>query len=135
MKWLNETKSEIYESKLGVIISTSADLWNYKVHFTSDLPILFHSLWFSVTCKLPFVYSLASIRKRSGLKLILKWHNVHSKDNVPIGPSFASRGGWSMMCLNIGNTNAKVLPLPVLAMPIRSRPTKYFTEHLLTRLK
>jgi len=32
-----------------------------------------------------------------------------------------------MMCRNIGKTKAKVFPLPVLAIPIKSRPEKYKT--------
>jgi len=40
----------------------------------------------------------------------------------PIGPSSSSSAGWSMMCLNIGSRNASVFPLPVLAMPMTSRP-------------
>ena len=39
-----------------------------------------------------------------------------------IGPSFISSGSWSMMCLNMGSKKAIVLPLPVLAIPIKSRP-------------
>lgn len=39
-----------------------------------------------------------------------------------MGPSLGSSSGWSMMCTSIGHTNAAVFPLPVFAMPIRSRP-------------
>lgn len=39
-----------------------------------------------------------------------------------MGPSPSSNALWSMMCLNMGNRNAIVFPLPVLAMPIKSRP-------------
>ena len=41
---------------------------------------------------------------------------------LPMGPSLSSRGLWSMMCRNMGSRKAMVLPLPVLAMPMRSRP-------------
>lgn len=42
--------------------------------------------------------------------------------SLQIGPSASSRGLWSMMCRNMGNRKAMVFPLPVFAMPIRSRP-------------
>ena len=41
---------------------------------------------------------------------------------LPMGPSSSSSSGWSAMCLNIGKRKAMVLPLPVLAIPIKSRP-------------
>ena len=41
---------------------------------------------------------------------------------LPIGPSSSSSSGWSWMCLNIGSRKASVFPLPVLAIPIMSRP-------------
>ena len=40
----------------------------------------------------------------------------------PIGPSSSSSSGWSRIWRNIGNRNPSVLPLPVLAIPMRSRP-------------
>ena len=42
--------------------------------------------------------------------------------DLPIGPSSSSSSGWSSICLNIGNRKARVLPLPVLAIPMRSLP-------------
>ena len=42
--------------------------------------------------------------------------------NLPMGPSVSSRGGWSKMWRNMGSRKAKVLPLPVLAMPMMSLP-------------
>mmetsp|Transcript_3839 Transcript_3839/g.9611 ORF Transcript_3839/g.9611 Transcript_3839/m.9611 type:complete len:289 (-) Transcript_3839:400-1266(-) len=39
-----------------------------------------------------------------------------------MGPSPWARGGWSLTCRSMGSTNASVLPLPVLAMPMQSRP-------------
>jgi hypothetical protein len=47
--------------------------------------------------------------------------------NSQIGPSVSSNGGWSKICRNIGSKNANVLPLPVLAIPIMSRP-KYLNN-------
>ena len=44
------------------------------------------------------------------------------KTNLPIGPSSSSSSGWSSICRNIGNKKASVFPLPVLAIPIKSRP-------------
>lgn len=41
---------------------------------------------------------------------------------MAMGPSVSSRGGWSRMWRNIGRRKASVLPLPVFAIPIRSRP-------------
>lgn len=41
---------------------------------------------------------------------------------IEMGPSVSSNGGWSSICLNIGNKNANVLPLPVFAIPIKSLP-------------
>ena len=52
-------------------------------------------------------------------------HWVITQKTLPIGPSISSSGGWSMMCRNIGRRKAKVFPLPVLAIPIKSRPEKY----------
>uniref|UniRef100_A0A0A9GI28 DEAD box RNA helicase, putative n=1 Tax=Arundo donax TaxID=35708 RepID=A0A0A9GI28_ARUDO len=40
----------------------------------------------------------------------------------PIGPSPGTTGGWSLTCLSIGRTKARVLPDPVFAIPIQSRP-------------
>lgn len=42
--------------------------------------------------------------------------------SLHIGPSASSSGRWSMMCRNMGRRKAIVLPLPVLAMPMRSLP-------------
>lgn len=39
-----------------------------------------------------------------------------------MGPSPSRSSAWSRMCRNMGSTNASVLPLPVLAMPMQSRP-------------
>lgn len=39
-----------------------------------------------------------------------------------MGPSPSRSSGWSRMCRNMGSTKARVLPLPVLAMPMQSRP-------------
>ena len=47
---------------------------------------------------------------------------IFNNSTLPIGPSSSSNGGWSIMCLYIGIRNARVLPLPVLAIPIRSLP-------------
>lgn len=38
------------------------------------------------------------------------------------GPSPCASGGWSFTCRSMGSTKASVLPLPVLAMPMQSRP-------------
>mmetsp|Transcript_19650 Transcript_19650/g.58284 ORF Transcript_19650/g.58284 Transcript_19650/m.58284 type:complete len:201 (-) Transcript_19650:1463-2065(-) len=38
------------------------------------------------------------------------------------GPSPSASGGWSLTCRIIGNTNPSVLPEPVFAMPMQSRP-------------
>ena len=40
----------------------------------------------------------------------------------PMGPSDFLSSDWSMMCTIIGHRYAAVLPLPVFAIPIRSRP-------------
>jgi hypothetical protein len=48
----------------------------------------------------------------------------HKQYFVPIGPSISSGDGWSMMCRNIGRRKASVFPLPVLAIPIKSRPER-----------
>ena len=40
----------------------------------------------------------------------------------PIGPSPSCSGGWTSMCLNMGSRKARVLPEPVLATAMRSRP-------------
>lgn len=48
-----------------------------------------------------------------------KYKMIHS---LQIGPSDSSNGLWSMMCRNMGSRKAMVFPLPVLAMPMRSRP-------------
>eukprot|EP00959_Pyramimonas_sp_CCMP1952_P365024 7643662-Pyramimonas_sp.AAC.2 len=37
-------------------------------------------------------------------------------------PSPCFNGGWSLTWRNNGNTKARVLPEPVLAMPMQSRP-------------
>lgn len=39
-----------------------------------------------------------------------------------IGPSPELRGRWSLMCRSKGSRKAIVLPEPVLATPITSRP-------------
>src|SRR5438132_138504 len=41
---------------------------------------------------------------------------------MDIGPSIGSKGRWSLMWRNIGSRKAMVLPLPVLATPMTSRP-------------
>ncbi len=43
---------------------------------------------------------------------------------LPIGPSSPSNGGWCFMWRNMGRRNAKVFPLPVLAIPIISLPER-----------
>jgi len=40
----------------------------------------------------------------------------------PMGPSPVASGGWSFTCRSRGRTKAIVLPEPVLAMPMQSRP-------------
>ena len=40
----------------------------------------------------------------------------------PIGPSPSCKGGCTRMCRNMGNRKARVLPEPVLATAMRSRP-------------
>lgn len=49
-------------------------------------------------------------------------HSMFQRIISPIGPSVSSKAGWSRMCRNMGNKNANVLPLPVLAIPMMSRP-------------
>lgn len=39
-----------------------------------------------------------------------------------MGPSPCCKGGWSLMCLSMGSTKARVLPEPVSAMPMQSLP-------------
>mmetsp|Transcript_4212 Transcript_4212/g.17323 ORF Transcript_4212/g.17323 Transcript_4212/m.17323 type:complete len:208 (+) Transcript_4212:3619-4242(+) len=41
---------------------------------------------------------------------------------MPIGPSPLSMGRWSLTCLSMGNTYDSVLPDPVFATPMQSRP-------------
>ena len=41
---------------------------------------------------------------------------------MAMGPSPSSSSSWSAMCLNRGRRKARVLPEPVLAIPIISRP-------------
>lgn len=41
---------------------------------------------------------------------------------MAMGPSIVRRGRWSLMCRNMGRRNATVLPDPVLATPMMSRP-------------
>lgn len=43
---------------------------------------------------------------------------------MAMGPSPGSSSFWSMMCTSMGQMKAAVLPLPVLAMPIMSRPER-----------
>lgn len=40
----------------------------------------------------------------------------------PMGPSPSAKGCWSMIWRSMGSKKAKVLPDPVLATPITSRP-------------
>jgi len=40
----------------------------------------------------------------------------------PMGPSPSFSSGWSMVCTNKGQRKAAVLPEPVLAIPMTSRP-------------
>mmetsp|Transcript_30731 Transcript_30731/g.47529 ORF Transcript_30731/g.47529 Transcript_30731/m.47529 type:complete len:272 (-) Transcript_30731:50-865(-) len=48
----------------------------------------------------------------------------------PMGPDSPSpRGGWSIMCRSMGRRKARVLPDPVLAMPMTSRPAMIAGRH------
>lgn len=51
------------------------------------------------------------------------WHSsLVGHTMTAMGPSPGSSSFWSMMWTSIGQMNAAVLPLPVLAIPIMSRP-------------
>mmetsp|Transcript_122320 Transcript_122320/g.351426 ORF Transcript_122320/g.351426 Transcript_122320/m.351426 type:complete len:284 (-) Transcript_122320:111-962(-) len=63
-------------------------------------------------------------RKSCTTLLICKASSRVGHSTTPTGPSPARSSSCAMMCTNIGMTYARVLPEPVSAIPMRSRPCR-----------
>mmetsp|Transcript_18821 Transcript_18821/g.48328 ORF Transcript_18821/g.48328 Transcript_18821/m.48328 type:complete len:237 (-) Transcript_18821:408-1118(-) len=94
------------------------------VQTTTSAPRLSSLIWLATPLPpktLTTVSSAALAKRLTSLPICCTSSRVGAI-TIATGPSFWPSGGWSLMCLSMGSTKASVLPEPVLAMPIQSRP-------------
>mmetsp|Transcript_16033 Transcript_16033/g.50413 ORF Transcript_16033/g.50413 Transcript_16033/m.50413 type:complete len:340 (-) Transcript_16033:362-1381(-) len=94
------------------------------VHTTISAPLLSAPIW-SATPEPPNTVQIrsASWRANALASFPICWTSSRvGAMTRQIGPSPIASGGWSLMCRSMGMRNAIVLPEPVFAMPMQSRP-------------